>query len=172
MLLEAGIERLSGNCTVSAAVENILTQKIEGQRIANCIYKTIPLTMATSSFSRIAMRRLATSKHPSPRIAVTSPHAKLRTLRTTTASSRSFSTSMINEHLHRDEMTTDHRMPVTTFTEDEEMVRDAARMWANQELKPLVREMDDECKTRPEVIQGLFAQGFMGMVSSVCTHFL
>ena len=77
---------------------------------------------------------------------------------------------MINEHLHRDEMTTDHRMPVTTFTEDEEMVRDAARMWAHQELKPLVREMDDECKTRPEVIQGLFAQGFMGMVSSVCTH--
>jgi len=54
-------------------------------------------------------------------------------------------------------------MPVTTFTEDEEMVRDAARMWANQELKPLVREMDNECKTRPEVIQGLFDHGFMGM---------
>lgn len=54
-------------------------------------------------------------------------------------------------------------MPVTTFTEDEEMVRDAARIWANQELRPLVREMDNECKTRPEVVQGLFDHGFMGM---------
>lgn len=54
-------------------------------------------------------------------------------------------------------------MPITKFTEDEVMVRDAARMWANQELKPLVRVMDDECKTRPEVIQGLFDHGFMGM---------
>jgi len=56
-------------------------------------------------------------------------------------------------------------MPVTKFTEDEEMVRDAARMWANQEVKPFVREMDNECKTCPEVIQGLFDHGFMGMVS-------
>ena len=44
------------------------------------------------------------------------------------------------------------------------MVRDAARTWANEELKPIVRDMDDECKTRPEVIQSLFEHGFMGMV--------
>jgi len=58
------------------------------------------------------------------------------------------------------------RLPVTQFTEDEEMVRDAARHWANEELRPLVRDMDNECKTRPDVIQGLFDHGFMGMVSS------
>jgi len=58
-----------------------------------------------------------------------------------------------------------NRMPVTSFTEDEMMVRDAARMWAKQELKPIVREMDDACETRPEIIQSLFDHGFMGMVS-------
>jgi len=58
------------------------------------------------------------------------------------------------------------RLPVTQFTEDEEMVRDAARHWANEVLRPLVRDMDNEGKTRPDVIQGLFDHGFMGMVSS------
>ena len=57
------------------------------------------------------------------------------------------------------------RLPLTQFTEDEEMVRDAARHWANEELRPLVRDMDNEGKTRPEIIQGLFDHGFMGMVS-------
>jgi alkylation response protein AidB-like acyl-CoA dehydrogenase len=54
-------------------------------------------------------------------------------------------------------------MPVTRFTEDEEMVRNAARQWANDILKPFVREMDDECQTKPEIIRGLFESGFMGM---------
>jgi short/branched chain acyl-CoA dehydrogenase len=57
----------------------------------------------------------------------------------------------------------EHRMPVTTFTEDEEMVRAAARQWANDVLKPLVREMDDECKTNLDIVDGLFGNGFMGM---------
>ena len=55
---------------------------------------------------------------------------------------------------------------MTQFTEDEEMVRDAARHWANEVLRPLVRDMDNDGKTRPDVIQGLFDHGFMGMVSS------
>jgi alkylation response protein AidB-like acyl-CoA dehydrogenase len=55
---------------------------------------------------------------------------------------------------------------VTRFTEDEEMTRDAARQWAQQDLKPIVREMDNESKLRPSVIQSLFEMGFMGMVSS------
>jgi short-chain 2-methylacyl-CoA dehydrogenase len=54
--------------------------------------------------------------------------------------------------------------PVTRFTEDEDMIREAARQWANQELKPLVREMDNEAKLRPSILQSLFAHGFMGMV--------
>jgi len=75
---------------------------------------------------------------------------------------RSFSASLAFpdsiEHSHEQ-----RRLPVTQFTEDEEMVRHAARHWANEELRPFVREMDNEGKTRPEVIQGLFDHGFMGM---------
>jgi hypothetical protein len=70
-----------------------------------------------------------------------------------------------NEHNAHDSQ--QRRMPVTQFTQDEEMVRDAARHWANEVLRPLVRDMDNEGKTRPEVIQGLFDHGFMGMVSCI-----
>ena len=100
----------------------------------------------------IAIRRLVVS----PRIS--------RTI--SAISSHSFSTSMIHDDVddhHTEEWR--NRMPVTSFTEDEEMVRETARMWANQELKPIVREMDDACETRPEIIQSLFDHGFMGMVS-------
>ena len=57
------------------------------------------------------------------------------------------------------------RHPVTTFTEDEEMIQDTVRQWAQQELKPIVRDMDDEGSLRPKVLQDLFDCGFMGMVS-------
>jgi alkylation response protein AidB-like acyl-CoA dehydrogenase len=53
--------------------------------------------------------------------------------------------------------------PVTSFTEDEEMIRDAVRAWAREELLPVVRDMDNEAKLRPEIVESLFAQGFMGM---------
>jgi short/branched chain acyl-CoA dehydrogenase len=53
--------------------------------------------------------------------------------------------------------------PITTFTEDEEMTRDAVRAWAREELQPVVRDMDNEAKLRPERLQSLFDQGFMGM---------
>lgn len=61
--------------------------------------------------------------------------------------------------------------PVTHFSEDEEMTRDAARQWAQNDLKPIVRAMDDEGKIRPDVIQSLFDYGFMGMVGDyMCMH--
>eukprot|EP00970_Alexandrium_tamarense_P003323 scaffold529_cov196-Alexandrium_tamarense.AAC.19 len=77
-------------------------------------------------------------------------------------SARPFSSSIlhgINDEQHHHE----HRFPVTTFTEDEMMAREAARQWARDVLQPVVREMDDECRTRAEIIQGLFENGFMGM---------
>jgi Acyl-CoA dehydrogenase, N-terminal domain len=55
--------------------------------------------------------------------------------------------------------------PITRFTEDEEMTRDAARHWAQEELKPIVRDMDNEAKLRADIVQSLFDCGFMGMVS-------
>lgn len=56
-----------------------------------------------------------------------------------------------------------HQSPVTCFTEDESMVRDAVRSWAIAELKPLVRQMDDEECMNPEILQQLFDNGFMAM---------
>jgi len=82
---------------------------------------------------------------------------------TVTPSSRTFSESISYPDESMDHSYEQRRLPVTQFTEDEEMVRDAARHWANEELRPLVREMDDEAKTRPEIVQGLFDHGFMGM---------
>ena len=117
--------------------------------------------MAANSICRIAMRRNVAhnaycrilSARPTNGIGTYSPD-------------RHFSLSVLHDV---EEGVSDHhiRMPLTTFSEDEEMVRTAARAWANQELKPFVREMDDDCKTRPEVIQGLFDHGFMGMVGLV-----
>ena len=106
------------------------------------------------------------------RRAILSPKLSRSLTSTTKISSttRLLSASILHDDNHDHEEWTQqqhNRMPVTKFTEDEEMVRDAARTWANQELKPIVRDMDDECKTRPEVIRGLFDHGFMRMVSFV-----
>lgn len=54
-------------------------------------------------------------------------------------------------------------MPVTSFSEDEQMARDMARQWSDSELRPFVREMDIQERTRPEIVRGLFESGFMGM---------
>jgi short/branched chain acyl-CoA dehydrogenase len=53
--------------------------------------------------------------------------------------------------------------PLTVFSEDEEMTRDAVRAWAREELLPVVREMDHEGRLKHEILESLFAQGFMGM---------
>lgn len=57
----------------------------------------------------------------------------------------------------------EHHPPITVFTEDEQMTRDAVRQWARDELSPVVRDMDEKGQLRPEIIQSLFDQGFMGM---------
>ena len=84
---------------------------------------------------------------------------------TANPSNQTFSASVSYPDESMDHSYEQRRLPVTQFTEDEQMVRDAARHWANEELRPLVRDMDNEGKTRPEIIQGLFDHGFMGMVS-------
>lgn len=49
------------------------------------------------------------------------------------------------------------------FTEEEKMLKEAVKKWAETEVKPLVRKMDEEKKMDPKVIKGLFEQGFMGI---------
>lgn len=53
--------------------------------------------------------------------------------------------------------------PVTVFTSDEIMIRDAVRQWARQDLLPVVREMDTMGMYKPEIIDALFQHGYMGL---------
>jgi short/branched chain acyl-CoA dehydrogenase len=73
---------------------------------------------------------------------------------------RSFSSAHVTDHDSSEQW---RHGPVTVFTEDETLTRDAVRQWAREELLPIVRDMDEECALRPELVQSLFQQGFMGM---------
>jgi short-chain 2-methylacyl-CoA dehydrogenase len=83
--------------------------------------------------------------------------------------SHSFSSSAFSDddNVHGDDEGSEiHRMspsPVTTFTEDEEMIRDTVRSWALSSLQPVVRSMDDESKLQQDIINQLFENGLMGM---------
>jgi short/branched chain acyl-CoA dehydrogenase len=75
---------------------------------------------------------------------------------------RAFSSVKVSDHDSSDKGQW-HHGPVTVFTEDETLTRDAVRQWAREELLPIVRDMDDKGAIRPELVQSLFQQGFMGM---------
>jgi short-chain 2-methylacyl-CoA dehydrogenase len=53
--------------------------------------------------------------------------------------------------------------PITTFTEDETMTRDAVRQWARDVLQPQVRAMDTAAQLDPAILRELFAQGYLGL---------
>ncbi|KAF7776409.1 hypothetical protein Agabi119p4_4802 [Agaricus bisporus var. burnettii] len=50
-----------------------------------------------------------------------------------------------------------------TFTEEEQMLREAVRRFAVDVVGPKVREMDENEKMDPSIIKGLFEQGLMGI---------
>jgi alkylation response protein AidB-like acyl-CoA dehydrogenase len=54
-------------------------------------------------------------------------------------------------------------LPITTLTEEEEMIRDTARRFAETEVAPLSREMDESMTMDPKIIKGLFDNGLMGV---------
>lgn len=52
------------------------------------------------------------------------------------------------------------------LTDEEEMLREVARRYAETEVKPLVEQMDENEKMDPKIIQSLFEQGFMAVETS------
>ncbi|EGG04035.1 uncharacterized protein MELLADRAFT_49293 [Melampsora larici-populina 98AG31] len=50
-----------------------------------------------------------------------------------------------------------------TFTEDESMFKDLASKFAEEVVSPKVREMDEKEEMDPEIVKGLFDNGFMGI---------
>jgi alkylation response protein AidB-like acyl-CoA dehydrogenase len=53
--------------------------------------------------------------------------------------------------------------PLTQFTEDEQMLKDAAADFARTVVAPHVHEMDQQAKLKPEIIKAFFEQGLMGI---------
>src|SRR3979411_1668314 len=53
--------------------------------------------------------------------------------------------------------------PLTTLAEDERLLRDSVYEFADREIRPLVREMDEHAKFAPALIDKLFALGVMGI---------
>jgi len=53
--------------------------------------------------------------------------------------------------------------PLTRLSEDERLFRDSVYEFANREIRPLVREMDEHAKIDPALIAQLFDLGVMGI---------
>ena len=64
-------------------------------------------------------------------------------------------------------MTTQHTetaaQALTTLSEDERLFRDSVYEFADREIRPLVREMDEHAKLDPALIEKLFDLGVMGV---------
>eukprot|EP00761_Pharyngomonas_kirbyi_P014860 gb/GECH01014891.1/.p1 GENE.gb/GECH01014891.1/~~gb/GECH01014891.1/.p1 ORF type:complete len:435 (+),score=99.56 gb/GECH01014891.1/:1-1305(+) len=55
------------------------------------------------------------------------------------------------------------RPPLTQLSEEEQMLKDTVRRFAEEQIGPKVREMDEKSKLDPHVLKGLFEQGLMGV---------
>ncbi|KIW34827.1 uncharacterized protein PV07_01579 [Cladophialophora immunda] len=51
--------------------------------------------------------------------------------------------------------------PITHFSETERMLSDSVSRWANEELAPKVRDMDEKEQMDPAVVEQMFEQGLM-----------
>jgi alkylation response protein AidB-like acyl-CoA dehydrogenase len=54
-------------------------------------------------------------------------------------------------------------LPLTRLSEDERLFRDSVYEFADREIRPLVREMDEHAKISPALIEKLFDLGAMGI---------
>ena len=53
--------------------------------------------------------------------------------------------------------------PLTVLTEDERIFRDSVREFAEARVRPLVREMDEQARMSPRLVEQLFELGVMGI---------
>ena len=55
------------------------------------------------------------------------------------------------------------RMPLTSLSPDEQILRDSVRRFAQEKIAPQVRDMDEHAKIPPSLLAQLFELGIMGM---------
>jgi alkylation response protein AidB-like acyl-CoA dehydrogenase len=53
--------------------------------------------------------------------------------------------------------------PLTTLSEDEQMLKEATADFAEASIKPLTEEMDENAKLNPDLIKEIFEMGLMGI---------
>ena len=53
--------------------------------------------------------------------------------------------------------------PLTRLSQDETLFRDSVYEFADREIRPLVREMDEHAKISPQLLASLFDLGVMGI---------
>src|SRR5258705_1439697 len=53
--------------------------------------------------------------------------------------------------------------PLTQLSQDETLFRDSVYEFADREIRPLVREMDEHAKIPPQLVASLFDLGVMGI---------
>ena len=61
------------------------------------------------------------------------------------------------------EDTAEHALPLTVLAEDEAILRESVREFADAHVRPLVREMDEHAKIPRELVNRLFELGVMGV---------
>jgi alkylation response protein AidB-like acyl-CoA dehydrogenase len=61
------------------------------------------------------------------------------------------------------ERTLEHIQPLTVLTDDEALLRDSVRQFADAQVRPLVREMDEHAKIPRDLIDRLFELGVMAI---------
>lgn len=59
--------------------------------------------------------------------------------------------------------TLEHAQPLTVLSEDEIIFRDSVRDFADAQVRPLVREMDEHAKFSKALLSQLFDLGVMGI---------
>src|SRR5690349_16382817 len=59
--------------------------------------------------------------------------------------------------------TIEHAQPLTVFAEDEAIFRDSVREFADAQVRPLVREMDEHAKIPRALVDKLFELGVMAI---------
>src|SRR5262245_42012111 len=74
---------------------------------------------------------------------------------------------MVTSASGESDVTTQHTesaaQPLTALSEDERLFRDSVYEFADREIRPLVREMDEHAKIPPALIEKLFDLGVMGI---------
>ena len=61
------------------------------------------------------------------------------------------------------EQTLEHAQPLTLLADDETLFRDSVREFADGQIRPLVREMDEQAKIPRALIDKLFDLGVMAI---------